>query len=125
MGGAMGGAIVGDSMMMMPKISVADALIDAFKCDTGSKKTNNMLQGLSTALAAVKSENCEQVRQSLNNIPHIQRITQAIQDNQVVREIKKQESIIKIFMTAMSSTEDPDRKKRSAKHGRESTNTTS
>ena len=67
-----------------PKISVADTLVSAFKCNTANKKTNNMLQGLNQALAAVKSENCNQVRQALNNIPHIQRITRAMQDNQVV-----------------------------------------
>ena len=89
---------------------VADTLVSAFKCNTVNKKTNNMLQGLNQALAAVKSENCKQVRQALNNIPRIQYITQAMQDNQVVHQIKIQESRIKTFMAEMQRTKDEEKK---------------
>ena len=84
--------------------------MSAFKCNTANKKTNNMLQGLNQALAAVKSENCNQVRQALNNIPHIQRITRAMQDNRVVHQIKIQESRIKTFMAEMQRTKDETKK---------------
>ena len=95
-------------MQMAPqkRASVADTLVEAFKCDTGNKKTSNMLQGLNKALAAVKEEDCQAVKQSLNNIPKMQSITQAVQNNQIVRQVKIQEQKIKDIMTEMGRAKD-------------------